>query len=81
MELRDLTFAVVDCETTGSGAHGGDRITEVAVVLLRNGEITTAAELNARLRRAAKSVALSLANWKSANELNLTWPDIQAHHW
>ena len=44
MDLRSATFAVVDCETTGSGAYGGDRIMEIAVVLLRDGEITTAAE-------------------------------------
>ena len=44
MELRDLSFAVVDCETTGSGRYGGDRIMEVAVVLLKGNEITTTAE-------------------------------------
>jgi DNA polymerase-3 subunit epsilon len=44
VDLRDLSFAVVDCETTGSGKYGGDRIMEVAVVLLRGNEITTTAE-------------------------------------
>src|SRR5213082_3465323 len=34
--LRQESFAVVDVETTGSRAGAGDRITEVAVVLVRD---------------------------------------------
>lgn len=44
MELRALSYAVVDVETTGGRVYGGDRIMEVAVVHVREGEIATAAE-------------------------------------
>lgn len=44
VELRSLTYAVVDVETTGTRVNGGDRIMEVAVVHLRDGVATTAAE-------------------------------------
>jgi DNA polymerase-3 subunit epsilon len=33
--LEDCAFAVVDVETTGSSAGGGDRVTEVAVVVVQ----------------------------------------------
>lgn len=37
--LSELSFAVVDVETTGGRAGGGDRITEIAIVEVRGGEI------------------------------------------
>jgi DNA polymerase-3 subunit epsilon len=37
--LADVTFAVVDVETTGTQATAGDRITEIAIVLVRAGEV------------------------------------------
>lgn len=37
--LLDAPFAVVDVETTGTRAGGGDRITEIAIVTVRGGEI------------------------------------------
>lgn len=37
--LRDLTYAVVDVETTGLSARLGDRICEVAVVRARGGQV------------------------------------------
>jgi DNA polymerase III subunit epsilon len=40
-ELGRESFAVVDVETTGSRPTGGDRVTEVAVVLVRAGVATT----------------------------------------
>jgi DNA polymerase-3 subunit epsilon len=40
-DLSRQSFAVVDVETTGSLAYGGDRITEVGVVLVRDGEAKT----------------------------------------
>jgi len=40
-ELHRESFVVVDVETTGSRAYGGDRVTEVAVVLVRDGVATT----------------------------------------
>ena len=38
--LRSLSYAVVDTETTGGSMWFGDRITEVAAVVVKNGEIT-----------------------------------------
>ena len=37
--LSDLSFAVVDVETTGGRALHGDRITEIAIVTVREGRI------------------------------------------
>lgn len=40
-QLSDLRYAVVDVEATGGSAHRGDRITEIAVVEVRDGVATT----------------------------------------
>ncbi len=37
--LADIAFAVVDVETTGTRASGGDRITEIAIAAVRGGEV------------------------------------------
>jgi DNA polymerase-3 subunit epsilon len=37
--LSDLSYVVVDVETTGGRAYYGDRITEIAAVVVKNGEI------------------------------------------
>lgn len=37
--LRDIAFAVVDVETTGTRAGAGDRITEIAIAQVRHGEV------------------------------------------
>jgi len=37
--LLDLPFAVVDVETTGTRAAGGDRITEIAIVQVQGGQV------------------------------------------
>ena len=42
--LASLSFAVVDVEATGGGLHRGDRITEVAVVEVRDGVAKTLLE-------------------------------------
>lgn len=39
--LAGLTYAVVDVEATGGRSYNGDRITEVAVVEVKNGRATT----------------------------------------
>jgi DNA polymerase-3 subunit epsilon len=40
--INECTFAVVDVETTGGRASGGDTITEIAIVLLHDGAIKVA---------------------------------------
>jgi DNA polymerase-3 subunit epsilon len=40
-QLAGLTYAVVDVEATGGSVYGGDRITEVAVVEVRDGVART----------------------------------------
>lgn len=37
--LRDVTFCVVDLETTGGSAEGGSMITEIGAVKVRGGEV------------------------------------------
>ncbi len=37
--LRDVTFCVVDLETTGGSASGGSMITEIGAVKVRSGEV------------------------------------------
>ncbi|WP_349238405.1 DEDD exonuclease domain-containing protein [Nocardioides sp. InS609-2] len=37
--LRDITFTVVDLETTGGSAAGGSMITEIGAVKVRSGEV------------------------------------------
>jgi len=39
LRLSDLSYAVVDVETTGGSPDRGDRITEIATVLVRDGRI------------------------------------------
>lgn len=38
--LSDIAFSVVDVETTGTRASGGDRITEIAIASVRGGAVT-----------------------------------------
>jgi DNA polymerase III subunit epsilon len=40
-DLERQSFVVIDVETTGAMAYGGDRVTEVAAVLVRDGTATT----------------------------------------
>src|SRR5580765_3589744 len=37
--LREVTFVVVDLETTGGSASGGSSITEIGAVKIRGGEV------------------------------------------
>ena len=37
--LRDITFCIVDLETTGGSAQGGSMITEIGAVKVRGGEV------------------------------------------
>lgn len=60
--LRDVSFAVVDVETTGSLAYGGDRITEVAVVVVRNGVATKTFDTLINPERPIPAQVTSLTN-------------------
>ncbi|MGH7694543.1 MAG: 3'-5' exonuclease [Gemmatimonadaceae bacterium] len=42
MPLDELPFVVVDTETTGTSIWGGDRVTEVAMVQVKGGEVREA---------------------------------------
>ena len=63
--LRDLSFVVVDVETTGGGFYSGHRITEFAAVSVRNGEIADVFETLVNPER-------SIPPWIS-KLTNITW--------
>lgn len=69
-ELRSLSYAVVDVETTGTGLHRGDRIMEVAVVHVRDGSATTAEELLVNPQRAVSPYVSRLTGlrWEMLHE-------------
>jgi DNA polymerase-3 subunit epsilon len=58
--LKNLTFAVVDLETTGSSYYAGDRITEVAAVVIRNGKVDEVFETLVNPERPIPSFVSSL---------------------
>jgi DNA polymerase III subunit epsilon len=65
LALRDLrreSFIVVDVETTGSRAGAGDRVTEVAAVLVRNGTATTVFDTLINPERPIPPMISSLTN-------------------
>jgi DNA polymerase III subunit epsilon len=57
-----LSFAVVDVETTGGQARGGDRITEIAVVVVRDGGIADMYETLVNPERSIPPVVTALTN-------------------
>ncbi|HEY9230246.1 MAG TPA: 3'-5' exonuclease [Gemmatimonadaceae bacterium] len=61
-ELSRQSFAVVDVETTGSLAYGGDRVTEVAVVIVRDGVATTVFDTLINPDRAIPPAITSITN-------------------
>lgn len=65
-----MEFAVVDVETTGSGLHRGDRITEVAVVHVRGREAQTALEILVNPQRPVSPFAARLTgiHWDALHE-------------
>jgi len=69
-DLRSLTYAVVDVETTGTSLYGGDRIMEVAVVHVRDGDVTTAAEFLVNPQRAISPWVARLTGirWEMVHE-------------
>lgn len=64
--LNSLTYAVVDLETTGSRYYAGDRITEVAAVVIRNGKVDEVFETLVNPERPIPSFVSRLTNitWK-----------------
>ncbi|HUF65206.1 MAG TPA: 3'-5' exonuclease [Gemmatimonadaceae bacterium] len=64
--LASLSFAVVDVETTGSMAMAGDRITEVAVTVVRDGCVTDSFETLVNPERPIPAYITRLTNITSA---------------
>ena len=69
-DLDSLSYAVVDVETTGTSASGGDRITEVAVVVLRAGEVVQRFETLVNPERAIPPMitALTHITWEMVKD-------------
>ncbi len=55
--ISDCTFAVVDVETTGSRATGGDMITEIAIVLVHDGDVKVALDTLVNPERPIPAIA------------------------
>jgi DNA polymerase-3 subunit epsilon len=62
VRLDALSYVVVDVETTGGRPHHGDRITEVAAVVVRRGEIIDVFEALVNPRRAIPPWITRLTN-------------------
>jgi len=60
--LCGLSYAVVDVEATGGSAYGGDRVTEVAVVAVRDGVATTVFDTLVNPERAIPAWVSRLTN-------------------
>ncbi len=61
-ELHRESFVVVDVETTGSRAYAGDRVTEVAAVLVRDGVATTVFDTLINPERSIPPAIVALTN-------------------
>jgi DNA polymerase-3 subunit epsilon len=64
--LRQESFAVVDVESTGSRHTAGDRITEIAVVVVKNGAVSTTFETLINPERPIPPMISSLTNITSS---------------
>ena len=60
--LSALSFAVVDVETTGGRPHAGDRITEIAVVTVKDGAVAGVFETLVNPERAIPPLITRLTN-------------------
>lgn len=60
--IEECAFAIVDVETTGMRAGGGDRITEIAVVVLHGGRREVVFESLVNPERSIPSVVSSITN-------------------
>jgi DNA polymerase-3 subunit epsilon len=61
-QLQELSYVVVDVETTGGRAYGGDRITEVAAVSVRGGAVVDVYETLVNPERPIPPMITSLTN-------------------
>ncbi len=60
--LRNHSYVVVDVETTGARPYAGDRITEIAAVVVRNGEIAEVFETLVNPQRPIPAFITQLTN-------------------
>jgi DNA polymerase-3 subunit epsilon len=60
--LDELSYAVVDVETTGGSSFGSDRITEIAAVTVEHGEITRVYETLVNPQRPIPPMVTRLTN-------------------
>lgn len=60
--LRHLSYVVVDVETTGGRAYGGDRITEIAAVVVRDGKLSDVFETLVNPQRPIPAFITQLTN-------------------
>lgn len=79
--LCDLSYVVVDTETTGGRAWSGDRITEIAAVVVRSGEIVDLFETLVNPQRSIPPFVTRLTNitWdmvKDAPTFDRVVPDV-----
>ena len=79
--LNKLSYVVVDTETTGGRAWGADRITEIAAVVVRNGEIVELFETLINPQRSIPYFVTALTNitWdmvKHAPTFDRVAPDV-----
>ena len=68
--LSSLSFAVVDVESTGGQHHGSDRITEVAVVTVRDGRVEDVYETLVNPERSIPPFVMRLTgiNWEMVRD-------------
>jgi DNA polymerase III subunit epsilon len=68
--LSSLSFAVVDVETTGGQYNGSDRITEIAIVLVRDGRVQEVYETLVNPERSIPPFVSRLTNitWEMVRE-------------
>ncbi len=77
--LRELSYAVVDVETTGGRPDAGDRVTEVAAVIVRGGEIVDVYETLVNPQRPIPPFITQLTNisWAMVKDAPV-FPDVCA---
>jgi DNA polymerase-3 subunit epsilon len=60
--LSTLSYVVVDVETTGGRAQGGDRVTEIAAVAVRNGRVEEVYETLVNPQRSIPAMITAITN-------------------